>query len=345
MDPFLLLNPIDDAPAQPALSAEEFVPLVASLSGAASVAVALSGGPDSMALAVLVHEWAQPRGIRVHAITVDHALRPEAAVEAQRVGAWVDEHMPGVTHAILHRDPALIRPTKLQEQARHDRYRLLADYCHAQSIQHLLLAHHQDDQAETFLFRLCKGSGLDGLAVMGMQSAVHDVALVRPFLGVGKDRLVATCVARGLPFVSDPSNGNDKFARVRLRRVMNVLAREGLSVKRLAVTAQRLARAREALDYYTDQTWRAALTAQSENELLFDLAALRQAPEDIRVRVLMRALSRVSGDEGYGPRLERVEELAVLLFTGTGFTRTTLHHCLVENSTAKGTLRISRETL
>ena len=350
MDPFVLLTPLPEEPAPLALDAVAFahLPAMQALSGVSAVAVALSGGPDSMALAALTQEWAQERGIAVHMITVDHALRPESATEALRVGDWVGQHLSGVTHRVLRRDAALITPTKLQEQARHDRYRLMADECRARGIAHLLLAHHQDDQAETFLFRLCKGSGLDGLAGMNSQSAMHidpkkGVTLVRPLLGVDKGRLVATCQARALPFVSDPSNTNDKFARVRLRRVMSALGREGLTVRRLAVTALRLGRARAALEYYAEAAWVDAVVSQSDCDVLFDLTKLSAVPEDIRVRVLARALAQVGGDQGYGPRLEQVEELGAVLFEQAGFTRTTLHHCLVENSSARKTLRITRE--
>lgn len=345
MDPFVLLSPLPEEPAPLALDAVAFahLPAMQALSGVSAVAVALSGGPDSMALAALTQEWAQELGIAVHAITVDHALRTESATEALRVGNWVSRHLPGVTHRILRRDEALIAPTKLQEQARHDRYRLMADECRTRGITHLLLAHHQDDQAETFLFRLCKGSGLDGLAAMLPQTSSHGITLVRPLLGVNKDTLTATCQARALPFVSDPSNTNDKFARVRLRRVMSALGREGLTVRRLAVTALRLGRARAALEYYAEAAWRDAVVSQSECDVLFDLTKLSAVPEDIRVRVLTRALAQVGGDQGYGPRLEQVEELGAVLFEQAGFTRTTLHHCLVENSTARKTLRITRE--
>lgn len=346
MDPFLLFMPSADDIAPLAIGADEFarLPVVKNLESMSVVAVALSGGPDSMALCALVAEWAQGRGITVYAITVDHALRPESAAEARQVGEWVARYMPGVTHVILRRDPATISSAKLQELARADRYRLMSDYCHAQGIKHLCLAHHQDDQAETFLFRLCKGSGLDGLAAMQGRSMAHDVTLVRPFLGIAKERLVATCEARGLPFVSDPSNKHDKFARVRLRQIVDLLAREGLTAKRLAVTALRLSRAREALDHFAGLAWDRVLVSQTEADIVLDLTLLQSEPEDIRVRVIMRALTLVGGNDGYGPRLERVEDLVQTLFREPGFTRTTLHGCVIEKSTARHTLRFLRET-
>lgn len=345
MDPFSLFTAPVDEIMPPALTADEFarLPVMRGLEEIQAVAVALSGGPDSMALLALVHEWAQARSIMVHAITVDHALRAESQAEAQRVSGHVATYFPGVRHKILRRDPENITATKLQEQARHDRYEMMADECRAQGIKHLLLAHHQDDQAETFLFRLCKGSGTDGLAGMREQVVMNDVVRVRPLLGIEKEQLVATCRARDLPFVNDPSNGSDKFARVRLRQAMGALTREGLSIKRLALTAWRLGRARAALDHYAAVAWERALLVTEGTGLTFDLAVLMAEPEDIRLRVLMRALTVVGDDGFYGPRLERVEELAQIIFTESGFARTTIHRCLIEKSAARRTLSICKE--
>ncbi len=349
MDPYLLLpSLVGDAPDL-SLGADEFarLPVMLTLQDTDAVAVAVSGGPDSMALLALTYEWASARGKRVHAITVDHALRAESAAEAAQVGTWIHIHFPGVTHEILRRDTAAITPTRLQEQARDDRYDLMQAACVRAGISQLLLAHHRDDQAETFLFRLCKGSGLDGLAAMMAVSTRDGMSLLRPLLGVDKGRLIATCAAYGVPYVKDPSNKNDKFARVRLRQLKEALSREGLSARRLAVTAERMARAREALAFYTAQAWDATLLSDTEF-LTFDWQRLCTYPADIRVRVLMRALeSAVPSVHGYGPRLDQVESLVLEIFpesvSGDGFTRTTRHHCLIERSLARNVLVIRAE--
>ncbi len=349
MDPYLLLPSFTDDAPDISLGADEFARLtvMSALRDVDVVAVAVSGGPDSMALLALTHEWASARGKRVHAITVDHALRAESAQEAAQLGTWIAVHFPGVTHEILRRDVDAITPTRLQEQARDDRYELMQTACARAGISHLLLAHHRDDQAETFLFRLCKGSGLDGLAAMKSQSDREGLTLLRPLLGIDKERLVATCAAGSVPYVKDPSNRNDKFARVRLRQLKDALTREGLSARRLAVTAERMARAREALEFYAAQAWDATHMADAEF-LTFDWQRLRAYPADIRVRVLMRALDMaVPSAHGYGPRLDQVESLALEIFpesvAGDGFTRTTRHHCLIERSAARNMLVIRAE--
>ncbi|MCB1721002.1 MAG: tRNA lysidine(34) synthetase TilS, partial [Alphaproteobacteria bacterium] len=115
--------------------------------GAGPIAVAVSGGPDSMALCWLLSRWAVERGVKIHVLTVDHGLRPEAAEEAIQVGAWLGGWSQQVEHHILRwKTPA---DTAIQEEARKARYGLMAEYCRVHDIRHLFLAHHRDDQAET----------------------------------------------------------------------------------------------------------------------------------------------------------------------------------------------------
>src|SRR5262245_11003154 len=167
------------------------------------IAVAVSGGPDSLALTLLLAEWAQARGGRVDALTVDHRLRPESATEAAQVGRWLAP-LPGVTHHILPwSDP---KPeTGIQAAARDARYRLLAAHCRDHAILHLCVAHHRDDQHETHRLRAGHGSGPIGLAGMSAIRPLEGVRLLRPLLGVAKAELVALLEARGQSWIADPS--------------------------------------------------------------------------------------------------------------------------------------------
>ncbi len=178
------------------------------------LAVAVSGGSDSMALTLLAHDWARARGGAISALTVDHGLRPEAAAEAAQVGAWCAAH--GIDHVILTRGgPA---PTHgIQAFARAARYRLLADWCRAHFVLHLLLAHQREDQAETLVMREASGSGADGRA--GMAAIVEHGALrlLRPLLGTPRAQLRGYLAARGQEWIEDPSNRNPAFTRVRIR--------------------------------------------------------------------------------------------------------------------------------
>src|SRR5947207_5334954 len=178
------------------------------------ITVAVSGGPDSLALAILADRWAREHGGQLVALTIDHRLRPESAEEAQIVGGWLAAR--GIAHHVLvWADP---KPaTGVQEAARAARYRLLAGWCREQGCLHLLTAHHREDQAETYLIRRRAGSGVDGLAGMSAVREVAGVRLVRPLLAVPKARLVALLAAERQPFLSDPSNRNPAFERARLR--------------------------------------------------------------------------------------------------------------------------------
>jgi tRNA(Ile)-lysidine synthase len=265
--------------------------------------LAVSGGPDSTALLVLAARWRQSlkRPPRLIAVTVDHGLRPEAKREAAAVKRLA--RSLGVEHRTLRwtgRKPA----TGLQEAARLARYRLLAWAANKAGARHVLTAHTLDDQAETVLFRLARGSGIGGLASMGFASPLpvregRELALVRPLLRVQKSRLIATLKAAKIPYADDPSNRDPRFARPRLRALMPALAREGLTTERLARLAERVQRAEDALtDAVDDAEARLASGSWPDaGAVTMDATAFAALPAEIRLRLLGRAIGR-AGDEG-----------------------------------------------
>jgi tRNA(Ile)-lysidine synthase len=178
------------------------------------LAVAVSGGADSLALALLADRWARSRGGAVCALSVDHRLRRESGTELARLHGWLAAR--AIRHEILvweEDKPA----TGIQAAARAARYRLLAGWCRAAGALHLLVAHHLEDQAETYLIRRRAGSGAAGLAGMATIRELNGCRLLRPLLGVAKERLIALLAAERQPFIADPSNGNPAFERARLR--------------------------------------------------------------------------------------------------------------------------------
>lgn len=178
------------------------------------VAVAVSGGRDSLALALLAQEWSRARDGRIVGLIVDHALRPESAAEAATTKALLEGH--GCEAEILPWSEAKPR-TGLQEAARSARYRLLRESCRRRGVLHLLVAHHADDQSETVAMRAARQSGSDGLAGMSAVVELPEMRLLRPLLGVSRSRLTATLLARGVPWIDDPSNADPRFERARLR--------------------------------------------------------------------------------------------------------------------------------
>ena len=269
------------------------------------LAVAVSGGPDSLALTLLADAWAKARDGAVIGITVDHGLRPESAAESHAVARWLKAR--GIRHHIL-RWRGEKPQANLQAAARAARYGLLESWCRRASVLHLLLGHQREDQAETFLIRIARGSGVDGLAAMAPVVETACVRLLRPLLSVPRARLRATLEAAGQGWIEDASNQDPRHARARLRALLPTLACEGLAVPRLAATADRIGRARHALEAWTARLLVEAVTVDSAGYALLTRGPLATAPAEVGLRALARVIQCV-GDGAYAPRLERLERL------------------------------------
>ncbi|RMB11862.1 tRNA lysidine(34) synthetase TilS [Eilatimonas milleporae] len=283
----------------------------------AGLAVAVSGGADSMAL---VHLAARCRP--VVALTVDHGLRPASASEAAFVARLLGQ--AGIAHHRLAWQG--VKPaTGVQAAARAARYGLMAAWCRDNGIDTLATAHHREDQAETVLLRLARGSGLTGLAAMRGRTLVpgcRETALVRPLLDQPKSRLTAFLKAENIDWIEDPSNEDPSYTRVQARRLLKAPPLEGLTPARLADTARRLARARDALDHYVDQWGRQYIVCAAEGFASLDRAGLALAPDEVILRALAATVKWVSGKgmgtQGgaggvYGPRGDRLEDLLLAL--------------------------------
>ncbi len=278
------------------------------------LAVGCSGGADSMALTLLMQDWVADQGGSMTALTVDHRLRPDSTAEANRVAALLGSR--NIPHEILTRPETRV-DGNLQATARAARYDLMSRWCVRHGVLHLGLAHHCEDQAETVLLRLSRGSGVDGLSAMAPVAETASVRLLRPLLDLPKARLRATLTAHGAEHVDDPSNENESFARVRFRRSAPMLASEGLTVRRLCDTARRMARARQALDRGASDLLARSATLHPEGYGYLDRAALCGAPEEVALRALARMLGCIGGTP-YPPRLERLERLYAALTAPTG---------------------------
>jgi tRNA(Ile)-lysidine synthase len=203
----------------------------------------------------------------------------------------------GLPHALLTWARDQRQGGGLQGRARQGRYDLMAAYCQAHDIPALVTAHHLDDQAETFLMRLKRGSGLDGLAAIPEESMWSGIAVLRPLLDIPKARLAATLTEAGIAWMEDPSNHDQRFERARMRDCGDALAKLGLTPEALARSAARLRRARAALDHAADK-FLAEQGAMSEaGYCLIARDALVDAPAEIALRVLARAVNAVGGRE------------------------------------------------
>ena len=290
---------IDDSEVRAAFSA---------MSGRSKLALAVSGGADSVALMLLAARWRALIGGEapdVTVLTVDHGLRPESGDEAR----WV-EHLAvsmDFSHATLSWDaPKPIN--RIQERARTARYELMVDYCHREGIAQLATAHHLDDQAETLLMRLARGSGVDGLAAIRPERQWSGISLLRPLLDMPKGRLIAMLKRANQSWLEDPGNGSSRYERNRLRAAMRELQQQGFDPEKLALSAKRLRRAQDALEAATDDLLQRSLSLFDTGYCTLKTADFASAPTEIAMRGLRRALLAIGGGLE-PPRLCKLERL------------------------------------
>ena len=254
------------------------------------IAVAVSGGRDSMALALLSRDWVRARRGKIVALIVDHGLRPEARTEAQAAQAILGEQ--GIEAAILPWSGEKPR-TGLQSTARRNRYRLLRAECRRRAILHLLLAHHADDQAETVAMRAARRSGPDGLSGMAAVVELPEVRLLRPLLGLARSRLTSTLRSRDVAWLDDPSNLDHRFERVRVRM--------GPTVRTVATEAAvRHGRERAVAEVAVD-----LLEFDQGGRVAIDNDKFSLLADDLQGRLLSRIL-RALGGRDYPPRQQRL---------------------------------------
>ncbi|NKB22419.1 MAG: tRNA lysidine(34) synthetase TilS [Alphaproteobacteria bacterium] len=257
------------------------------------LAVAYSGGADSTAMVLMAARWAKRRGGDVVAVTVDHGLRPDSAAEAQLAQSRIREL--GVGGVVLCWKSH--KPTSgIQKAARDARYGLMSGWCRRKGILHLLLAHHQEDQAETMLHRLGRQTGADGLAGMARIRETADIRLLRPCLHVARNRLQAVVEERGLKWVEDPSNHDPAYARVRLRKLLPALEVEQISPTALGGTARRLAQVRQTMENQTASILAASAEINSLGCARIDFTSFIEAEREIARRILERLLGSVGGN-------------------------------------------------
>ena len=273
----------------------------------APVAVAVSGGGDSMALALLAGRWAEAAGRKVTGLTIDHGLRPGSRAEAERVGGWLAER--GARHVILSWD-GLKPTTGVQEAARAARYRLIGAWAREQGVRHVLLAHQIEDQAETILMRIARGSGITGLGVMRDVTERDGVRYLRPLLGISRVRLRATLACAGQEWLEDPSNDSPLFARTSFRRLVAALEPRGLGAARIAGLAQAFARLDAIMDAAVRSSIGAGVAFDARGHAVIDAKLLRAMPDWLALLVVRRLLVEVGGrsQPPRGDRLARARD-------------------------------------
>jgi tRNA(Ile)-lysidine synthase len=299
------------------VSPREIEVLLRPLGDFPALALAVSGGADSMALMRFTRVWLddfrqspRPDGTppKIFVLTVNHGLRAEAAAEAEFVSR--EAARLGFPHVTLEWTGCKPK-TGVQAAARAARYNLMTAFARANGCEAVVTAHQLGDQAETLFMRLARGSGLDGLAAMTVRSywtppgAREGVAILRPLLSVPRSRLAASLAAAGARWIEDPSNANERYERTLTRRSLGG-AETPLRPEALALSARRLGRARETLEAVSFAFIQRTVRLHPAGFGEIDLAELRKAPAEIGLRTLLY-MCAAFGERFGQPRLERVE--------------------------------------
>ena len=313
-------------------------------------AVAVSGGGDSVALMLLLAAYAKQAKLPPPVVlTVDHGLRADSAKDAKAVARIASD--AGLKPHVLTFKGAAPK-SDIEAQARGARYQLMGEWLAAHQMSALYVAHSMEDQAETFLLRLARGSGLDGLSAMRAVApfplpGFGGLKLVRPLLDFPRAALRDYLKAKKQSWLEDPMNADPRFARSKLRASWPQLEALGLTAQRVADAAEHLGRAREALEDMTQALLARAARFEGEGALV-DSVRLKMAPREVGLRALAQVLSRISGD-AYRPRFGRLERLFDSIRDGTLAGGATLHGCIVApapravSAFGTGTLTVSRE--
>lgn len=298
-----------------------------------AIGVAVSGGSDSVALLHLSVQLAGPTRTPIRAATVDHRLRAEAALEARRVGDLC-RHL-GIAHDILRWDDKA-GTGNLQARARDARYSLLARWARNRGIGAILLGHTADDLAETFLMRLARRSGVDGLSPMARSFRRDEVLFHRPLWRQARSDLRSYLVREGVAWSEDPGNEDGRFERARARRAMRVLSELGIGADGLRAVSLNMEMARDALVFQAQEASR-RIVAQDRGDLIFERDACLALPSETRRRLLQAALRWIGGS-AYPSRARALADLEDAVRAGE---RMTLAGC--DMTLERDAFRITRE--
>ena len=289
-------------------------------------AVAVSGGSDSLCLAYFSKVYSSEFGNKIHVIIVDHKLRKNSGKEALKVQNILRKRK--IQSKILTWK-GKIPNSNLQKNARDMRYSLISNYCLKNSIKYLITAHHEDDQIENFLIRLIRGSGLTGLSSMSTKVKYNNhLKIIRPFLNLKKTDLKYVTLNYFKTFIQDPSNKNEKFLRVRIRKYRKQMEKEGLDTRKIVKTVDNLILANQAINFYKNKALYKHASFLSKNRCLINKRIFSEEAGEIIFKSFSDILSLVSGTY-YPPRSKKVVNL-IKRMKRNKFLKSTLGGCILE---------------
>ena len=303
-----------------------------------SFAVAVSGGPDSLCLAYFSKIYSSEFSNKIHVLIVDHKLRKESGKETLKVKEILKKRR--ISSRILSWK-GKVPKNNIQKNARDIRYSLISNYCNKKNIKYLITAHHADDQIENFFIRLIRGSGLAGLASMSVSRKYNDrLKIIRPFLNLNKEDLRYVTLNYFKTYIKDPSNKDQKFLRVRIRKYRKNMEKEGLDARKIIKTVENLISANQALNFYKDKALYKYVSFVSKNKCLINKQIFTEEANEIIFKSFSDIFSLVSGTY-YPPRSRKVINL-INRVKKNKFSKSTLGGCIIEKK--ENSILISKES-
>ena len=300
-----------------------------------SFMVAVSGGPDSMALAGLSNILMGEKKHKVFFALVDHGIRKNSHKEAKQVKKLLQKN--NIKLEILKNKKRIIK--NIQKNAREARYELLSRFCKKNRVKYLLTAHHQDDQIETFFIRLSRGSGVEGLSSMSEKTKIqHNINLLRPFLESDKRELAYIAKKIFGKTFKDPTNNNEKFLRTNIRNLKKILEEKGLDPKRIAHSIRNISPTKDTINFYVIRSMK-KLVKFRRTETILNLIDFKKEPEEIKFRIINNIVKK-RANSYYPPRSYKVVNL-INRFENNKVKKCTLGGCFFEKR--KNSLHVSRE--
>ena len=291
-----------------------------------SFALAVSGGSDSLCLAYFSKIYSYEFGNKIHVLIVDHKLRKKSGNEALKVKNILRKRK--ISSKILTWK-GKIPKSNIQKNARFIRYSLISNYCSKKNIKYLITAHHADDQIENFLIRLLRGSGLTGLSSMSLKTKYNNyLKIIRPFLNLKKKDLKYVTLNYFKTYIKDPSNKDEKFLRVRIRKYRRNMEKEGLDTRKIIKTVDNLESANQALNFYKNKALYKHVSFIAKNKCLINKQIFSNEAGEIIFKSFSDILSLISG-KYYPPRSKKVINL-IDRIKKSKFIKSTLGGCVVE---------------
>lgn len=303
------------------------------------IAVALSGGSDSLALTLLLAEFCCERNIELVALTVDHKMRQASQTEARELTKTLAKKK--ISHQILEISQQKIPTKNIEANLREARYELLCGFCAKNKIKFLFLGHHLGDVAENFLIRLFRGSGLDGLSTIAQTLERDGVTLARPLLDVNKDKLKEFLCAQKMTWFEDETNRDEKFLRNKIRKFLSEFPEKNFIEKRIKNAADEITKMRDLFNEQMQLEAAQVVAEEAAGSFLINLEKLKKTEEKIALKMLALLLMKV-GKKKYKPRLEKLKNFYRAILETPNFKRKNFYGCMVEKA-VNGDLRLRKE--